>query len=88
VAYRVRFTPKASAELEALPRHVQKRTARWVDLLAEDPRRPPTKQLANRPELRRVPVGKDYVIVYTIRREQLLVLVVRVAHRKDVYRHL
>jgi len=44
--------------------------------------------LEGHPELRRVHVGKDYVVVYTIRGKEILVLVVRVGHRKGVYRRL
>jgi len=86
--YRVRFTRKATLELRGLPPQIQRRVARWMDLLAENPRRRGTKQLEGRPELRRVHVGKDYVVVYTIREEEILVLVVRVGHRKEVYRRL
>ncbi len=88
MTYRVELTPKARRELTSLPRHVQKRIVRWLDLLAEDPRRTRTKQLEGRAELRRVHAGKDYVIVYTIQQKQVLVLVVRIAHRKEVYRKL
>lgn len=88
MAYRVELTPKARRELADLPRHVKKRIVRWLDLLAEDPRRIRTRQLEGRSELRRVHAGKDYVIVYTIRQKQILVLVVRIAHRREVYRKL
>jgi mRNA interferase RelE/StbE len=86
--YRIEFTPKARMEFDGLPRHVRRRIARWVELLADDPRRAGTKQLEGRPELRRVHASKDYVIVYTVRQREILVLIVRVAHRKDVYRRL
>jgi len=88
VPYRIEFAAKAADELRRLPTPVQRRVARWIDLLADDPRRLGTKQLEGRPELRRVHASKDYVIVYTIVQRRLLVLVVRVAHRKGVYRRL
>lgn len=88
MAHRVELTSKARRELADLPRHVQKRIVRWLDLLAENPRRTKTRQLEGQPELRRVHAGKDYVIVYTVRQKQVLVLVVRIAHRKEVYRNL
>jgi mRNA interferase RelE/StbE len=59
-----------------------------LDLLEEDPRRASTKRLEGHPELRRVHAGKAYVIIYTIREAERLVLVVRVAHRREAYRHL
>lgn len=86
--YRLALTPRAQRELDALPRHIQKRVARWLDLLAADPRREGTKKLEGPSELRRVHAGQDYVIVYAVSNEDVLVLVVRVGHRKEVYRGL
>ena len=86
--YRVVFTARSEKEFEGLPRHVQKRIARWLGLLSGDPRREGTKQLEGRGELRRVHASKDYVIVYAVRDKEVVVLIVRVAHRKDVYRGL
>ncbi|MCA1708890.1 MAG: type II toxin-antitoxin system RelE/ParE family toxin, partial [Actinobacteria bacterium] len=42
----------------------------------------------NLPGALRIRVGKDYRVVYEIHDEKLLVLVVAIAHRKDVYRAL
>jgi len=88
VRYRVAFTARAEQELAELPRHIQKRIARWLDLLSDDPRREGTKKLQGRGELRRVHASTDYVIVYVVRAKAVLVLVVRIAHRKEVYRGL
>jgi len=86
--YRIAFTPMADRELADLPREVQRRIARWLDLLAQDPRREGTIKLQGHGELRRVHAGRDYVIVYCVRDAEVLVLIVRVGHRKDVYRGL
>ena len=86
--YQVAFTPRAEREFDGLPRHVQKRVARWMDLLSDAPRREGTRQLAGQEGLRRVHAGRDHVIIYTIRDKEVLVLIVRVAHRKHVYRGL
>jgi mRNA interferase RelE/StbE len=88
VRYRVAFTVRAEKDLAELPRQVQKRIARWLDLLADDPHREGTKKVEEQGELRRVHASKDYVIVYVIRKREVLVLIVRVAHRKEVYRGL
>jgi len=88
VPHRIAFTRRSAKELEGLPRQIQKRVARWLGLLSEDPRRQGTRKLEGHPELRRVHASKDYVIVYTIRDRDVLVLVVRVAHRKEAYRGL
>jgi mRNA interferase RelE/StbE len=86
--YTIRLSAKAERELEALPGQIAKRIARWLDLLAENPYRAPSRQLEGYPELRRVHASKDYVIVYSVLDDEVVVLVVRVAHRRDVYRRL
>lgn len=86
--YRIVFTSRSQRELESLPAHVRKRVTRWFTLLADDPRREGTKKLAGQGELRRVHASKDYVIVYAIRDNEVLVLIVHVGHRKDIYRRL
>ena len=53
--------------------------------LAEDPRPPGAKRLAGSEGLHRIRVG-DYRVVYAIEDDVLLVLVVRIGHRRDVYR--
>lgn len=86
--YQVTFTEAARKSLRDLPNHVQKRVKRWIDLLAEDPRRPGTRQLVGHPTIRRVHASKDYVILYTIEQEKVEVIVLRVENRRDVYRRL
>jgi len=56
-------------------------------VLRDDPRPPGCVKLTGADDLWRIRVGQ-YRVVYTIRDDELLVLVVRVAHRRDVYRGL
>ena len=56
-----------------------------VDKLRSNPRPPGCVKLQGEDVLWRIRVG-DYRVVYAIREEELIVLVVKVAHRKDVYR--
>lgn len=86
--YTIKLSGKAERQLDALPQQIQKRVARWLELLGEDPYRRPSCQLEGYPELRRIHASKDYVIVYSVLKEEVVVLVVRVAHRKEVYRRL
>ena len=88
MTYRVAFTPRSQREMDDLPAHIQKRIARWLNLLALDPRREGTRKLEGPHDLRRVHASKDYVIVYAVRDEEVLILVVRVAHRREAYRGL
>jgi mRNA interferase RelE/StbE len=88
MAYAVKLTAKAHRQVEQLPKHVGKRVARWIGLLAEDPFRRPSCQLEGYPELRRIHASRDYVIVYSVLEDEIVVLVIRVAHRREVYRSL
>lgn len=88
MAYTVKLSAKAERQLEELPQHIRKRVARWIGLLCEDPHRKPSCRLQGYPELRRVHASKDYVIVYSVLTDEVVVLVVRVAHRREVYRGL
>jgi mRNA interferase RelE/StbE len=88
MVYEVVLTEAARKSLRNLPDHIQKRIGRWIDLLAEDPRRTGTRQLSGHPGIRRVHASKDYVILYTIEQERVTVIVLRVENRHDVYRGL
>lgn len=88
MAYVVKVTDAAQRQLDALPERVLKRVARWIELLTENPRRQPSRKLEGYPDLRRIHASKDYVIVYSIIEREVIVLVVRVAYRREVYRRL
>jgi len=85
--FEVRLTPGAERKLGGLQRPVQVRIARTIDLLAISPRPRGAKLLTSEgpPRIWRVRVG-DYRILYQIHDDQLLVLIIAVAHRRDVYR--
>jgi len=59
--------------------------ARKIDALSGDPRPPGVEKLRGAENLWRVRVG-DYRIIYTVRDEVVLVLVIRIGHRREVYR--
>ena len=84
--YRVLIKPSAAREIEAVDqkRDRQRIVARILDL-ATDPRPAGSEKLAGEEDRYRIRVGR-YRIVYSIADEDLVVLVIRVADRKDVYR--
>ena len=88
MCYTIKLTDKAQRQIEELPQHIQRRVARWISLLAQDPHRPLSCQLEGYPQLRRIHASRDYVIVYSIVAKELVVLIIRVAHRREVYRRL
>ncbi len=87
MAYRVELKPAATESLAKPPKTTQKRIAKKIDQLADNPRPSGSVKLAGQDDLYRIRVG-DYRIVYQIQDDVLLVLVIRIGNRGDVYRHL
>lgn len=81
--YRIELRPAAARSLRKLDPHVRLRVHGAIALLAQDPRPPGARALRGRSGLR-VRVG-DYRIIYTVEDDVLLVVVVRLGHRRDVY---
>lgn len=84
-SYTVQTTPGAERDLRGLSTDVQRRIIKKLRALATIPRPSGVKKLRGNEELYRVRVG-DYRIVYQIQDDVLVVLVVRIGHRRDVYR--
>lgn len=83
--YRVEFTNPALKAFRDLPRKVQERIAPRLTALADDPRPRGSEKLEGGDDLYRIRVG-DYRVIYSIHDDRLIVLVVRVANRRDAYR--
>ena len=83
--YRVLFASRAERDFRKLGLDVQKRLDPAIQALAGDPRPPGCKKLSGERSLWRIRTG-DYRIVYQVEDEQLLVLVVKVGHRREIYR--
>ncbi|HEY5320448.1 MAG TPA: type II toxin-antitoxin system RelE/ParE family toxin [Galbitalea sp.] len=84
MAYRVSLAPSAARELRKFDPDVRRRIQAALDLLATEPRPPAATQLVGGSGEWRVRTG-NYRIVYEINDDQLLVLVLRIAHRREVY---
>jgi mRNA interferase RelE/StbE len=79
------FKPSADWQLRKLPADVQRRIVAQVATLALNPRPRGVVKLAGDDNLWRIRIG-DYRVVYEIHDDRLIVLVLRVANRKDVCR--
>jgi mRNA interferase RelE/StbE len=83
--YRIELRPAATRALKKLDPQAPPRVQGVIALLAQDPRPPASRPLRGRPGYR-VRVG-EYRIIYTVADEVLLVVVVTLGHRRDVYEH-
>ena len=84
MTYEVRLAPAAVRQLRKLDPPGRRRVQAAIDLLAEDPRPPGARQLVGGAGEWRVRTG-DFRIIYDIRNEELVVLVVEAGHRRDVH---
>ena len=83
MAYDIQVRPAAFRALKRIDRQDQARIRGAIALLAADPRAPGAKALRGREGLR-IRVG-NYRIIYTIEDDRLLVVVVTLGHRREVY---
>ena len=83
-SYKVFIKPSAAKELEAVdPQKDRQRLVARIRSLAEDPRPPGCEKLVGEDDRDRIRVGR-YRISYSVGDGELVVVVVRVGHRKDV----
>jgi mRNA interferase RelE/StbE len=84
------FTHAALRELEKLDPSVRRKVFSDIEKLKENPRPHGVEKMETKEKLYRIYVGpgKNYRAIYQIRDEALLILVVKVGDRKEVYRRV
>uniref|UniRef100_I2Q5W0 Addiction module toxin, RelE/StbE family n=1 Tax=Desulfovibrio sp. U5L TaxID=596152 RepID=I2Q5W0_9BACT len=85
MAYRIELTPAAGRDFKRLPESVRRRIAPRIDALADEPRPAGVLSLTGMHGYYRLRVG-DYRVIYKVEDDHLLVLVIRVANRREAYR--
>ena len=83
-AYKIYFKRSAVKDLEAISKRDLQRIINRIELLKADPRPPGCEKLSGQ-ERYRVRQG-NYRIVYSIQDDALTIWVVKIGHRRDVYR--
>ena len=84
VSYSVTLSPGAARQLQKFDPDVRRRIQAAIELLAENPRPPAATRFVGGAGEWRVRTGSSRVI-YEIHDGELLVLVLRLAHRREVY---
>lgn len=82
--YSVEIKPSAQKELDALDDMLFARIDRKILALSDDPRPSGCKKLRGYKDLWRIRAG-DWRVVYIINDDRKIVVVTRIAHRRDVY---
>lgn len=84
-SYRLLIKPSAAKEIEASPKKDRLRIIKGIQALSSDPRPSGCEKLSGYDDKYRVRQGA-YRIVYSVSDVELVVCVVKVGHRREVYR--
>ena len=82
--YELRFRPAALRQLRKLDSQIARRIKSTTETLRSEPRPPGVRALTGQRGWLRIRVG-DYRIVYEVRDSELVVLVIQIGHRSQVY---
>jgi mRNA interferase RelE/StbE len=83
--YSIEFAPRAQRDFDGLDHSTRTRIARELEKLSDNPFKPGTKILKDYEGARRARVG-DYRVIYQVVEKRLIVLVLRIGHRREIYR--
>jgi mRNA interferase RelE/StbE len=83
--YEVRLLVTARRQLLRVPVRIRSRLGNAIRALAADPRPPGCRKLVGGTDYFRIRVG-DYRVLYEVRDRDVLVLVIKIGHRGEVYR--
>ena len=86
MSYEVGFKPSALREVRKLDEVTRKAIISAVELLVDNPRPDGCKKLKGENNLYRIRVMGNYRVIYEIQDRRLIVNVVKVGHRRDVYK--
>lgn len=84
--YTVGFKPAALRQLRKLDPEIQVVLIEAIEALADNPRPDGCKKLKGELNLYRIRVANTYRVVYEVQDKQLVITVVKIGHRRDVYR--
>ena len=83
MTYRIELTPAARRDLRKLPSEILRRVDAHILALAENPFPPGAQKLQDGEHIFRVRVG-DYRILYTVEHHRVVILIIRVGHRREI----
>ena len=84
MSYEVFIKPAAQRQLKKLPRAVQADLIALIERLTENPRLPGCKKLKGRQNQYRIRLS-DYRVIYSVEDMALVIRVIKVGHRRDIY---
>lgn len=85
MTFTVTISPAARRQIKKLERKTQERIIQRLRELTANPRPPDIKKMSGERDLYRARTG-DYRIIYQIQDDELVILVLKAGHRREVYR--
>jgi mRNA interferase RelE/StbE len=83
--YRIEVSATAERQIRKLPRADQTRVVRVIQALAADPHPTGCRKLSGYDDVFRVRIGR-YRVLYSIEGRRLVIIILKVGDRKDIYR--
>lgn len=83
--YRIKWTSSSLKELRKLPGPIIQRIIKKVEDLSQNPFPNKVRKLAGSKNLYRIRL-QDYRVIYRIEEDVLVIVIIKVGHRKDVYK--
>ncbi len=87
ISYNIRWKSSARKEIKKLPKDIILKIVDAVEKLAENPFSTDSRKIVGAQRTYRIRVG-NYRIVYSVESDNLVILIIRIRHRKDVYKNL
>jgi len=87
ISYNIRWKSSARKEIKKLPKDIILKIVDTVEKLAENPFSTDSRKIVGAQRTYRIRVG-NYRIVYSVESDNLVILIIRIRHRKDVYKNL
>jgi mRNA interferase RelE/StbE len=84
MSYKILFTRQSEKDLSNLPKSDFRKVEVAIAKLADNPRPPKSKKLTARDSWR-IRIG-NYRVIYLIEDDNLIVIVIEIGHRKEVYK--
>ncbi|MEB3309482.1 MAG: type II toxin-antitoxin system RelE/ParE family toxin [Snowella sp.] len=86
MSYVINFKPAALRQIRKLPKQLQSTIITAIEELSDNARPEGCKKLKNSDSLYRIRVAKSYRVIYEIQDKQLMILIVKIGHRSDIYK--
>ncbi len=83
--FRIDYKKSAFEELKKLDQAVKERIGAAINALGSEPHPPGSRKMVGSGALFRLRVG-DYRVIYEVQEKVLTIFIIRIGHRKDIYR--